>query len=93
VTLNAYLLGGNISFFQSLCVLGYCMFPLVLAALACYFVANSVVRGAAVAAALAWATRASSVFMAELVDPPKRLLAVYPLCLFYALLSWMCFIQ
>ena len=27
VTVNALLLGGNISFFQSVCVLGYCIFP------------------------------------------------------------------
>ena len=93
ITLNAYLLGGKISFFQSLCVLGYCIFPLVLAALACYLVANAVLRGLAVAAALVWATRASVVFMSDLVDAPKRTLAVYPVCLFYALLGWMVFIQ
>lgn len=34
VTLNAQLLGGKISFFQSVCVLGYCVFPLALAAAA-----------------------------------------------------------
>merc|ERR1712039_986704 len=28
VTVNAALLGGKISFFQSVCVLGYCLFPL-----------------------------------------------------------------
>lgn len=32
VTVNAQLLGGTISFFQSLCILGYCVFPLTLAA-------------------------------------------------------------
>ncbi|KOO30731.1 yip1 domain-containing protein [Chrysochromulina tobinii] len=31
VTVNALLLGGNISFFQSVCVLGYCIFPLNIA--------------------------------------------------------------
>lgn len=35
VTLNAQLLGGTISFFQSVCILGYCIFPLTLAAIAC----------------------------------------------------------
>jgi hypothetical protein len=35
VTMNAKLLGGSVSFFQSICVLGYCLFPLVLAAIAC----------------------------------------------------------
>ena len=35
VTVNALLLGGNISFFQSVCVLGYCIFPLNIASLVC----------------------------------------------------------
>merc|ERR550514_907917 len=35
VTINAQLLKGQISFFQSVCVLGYCVFPLVIAALVC----------------------------------------------------------
>jgi hypothetical protein len=35
VTMNAKLLGGSVSFFQSICVLGYCLFPLVLSAIAC----------------------------------------------------------
>ena len=35
VTLNAQLLGGSISFFQSVCILGYCVFPLTLSALTC----------------------------------------------------------
>lgn len=33
VTVNAQLLGGTISFFQSVCILGYCVFPLTLSAL------------------------------------------------------------
>lgn len=35
VTLNAQLLGGSISFFQSVCILGYCVFPLTISAMAC----------------------------------------------------------
>jgi hypothetical protein len=33
VTVNAVLLGGTVSFFQSICILGYCVFPLTVAAL------------------------------------------------------------
>eukprot|EP00659_Diplonema_papillatum_P005387 gene5387-8225_t len=33
VTLNAKFLGGRISFFQTTCTLGYCLFPLVLVGL------------------------------------------------------------
>ncbi|KAL4715473.1 hypothetical protein ACJJTC_009099 [Scirpophaga incertulas] len=35
VTLNCKLLGGNISFFQSVCVLGYCLFPIALSLVIC----------------------------------------------------------
>ncbi|KAL5011766.1 hypothetical protein ScPMuIL_010317 [Solemya velum] len=35
VTLNTKLLGGNISFFQSVCVLGYCVSPLTVALIVC----------------------------------------------------------
>jgi protein YIPF6 len=33
VTINTKLLGGKISFFQCVCVLGYCVFPIVLGAI------------------------------------------------------------
>ena len=36
VTVNTKLLGGHISFFQCICVLGYCVFPIVLASVAIY---------------------------------------------------------
>lgn len=36
VTINTKLLGGHISFFQCVCVLGYCVFPIVLAAVGIY---------------------------------------------------------
>uniref|UniRef100_A0A4W3HEP5 Protein YIPF n=1 Tax=Callorhinchus milii TaxID=7868 RepID=A0A4W3HEP5_CALMI len=35
ITLNSKLLGGTISFFQSLCVLGYCVLPLTVAMIIC----------------------------------------------------------
>ncbi|KAI9620147.1 hypothetical protein KEM48_008264 [Puccinia striiformis f. sp. tritici PST-130] len=38
VTLNARLLGGRVSLFQSICVLGYCLFPLFVAALVALFI-------------------------------------------------------
>lgn len=38
VTLNARLLGGRVSLLQSLCVLGYCLFPLFIAALVALFI-------------------------------------------------------
>ena len=42
VTVNAKLLGGNVSFFQNLCLLGYCIAPLILATGLCMVLRLSV---------------------------------------------------
>jgi hypothetical protein len=42
LTVNVILLGGNIVFFQSLCLIGYCLFPIVIAGIVCTFVKLSV---------------------------------------------------
>ena len=44
LTVNVVLLGGNIGFFQSMCLLGYCLFPMDLAALISAFVSNTIAR-------------------------------------------------
>jgi protein YIPF6 len=36
VTVNGQLLGGRLSFFQSVCLLGYCVFPILISAAACF---------------------------------------------------------
>jgi protein YIPF6 len=89
VTLNAQLLGGRISFFQSVCVLGYCMCPLVLAGALCALSRNGLWRSVVAGVGVAWACRASVVFMRELVPAPRRALAVYPVVLFYLMVAWM----
>lgn len=91
VTLNAQLLGSKVSFFQSVCVLGYCVFPIALASLLCLLNNNTWYRLAVVLCSFVWATRASVVFMSQLVVPERRMLAVYPALLFYAMLCWMVF--
>lgn len=93
VSLNAQLLGGNVSFFQSVCVLGYCIFPLNLAALLCALFDSTVFHLVAVVVAFVWATRASVVFMSQLVAEGRRALAVYPVLLFYIVIAWMIAVQ
>eukprot|EP01068_Selenidium_serpulae_P007392 Selendium_serpulae@DN4696_c0_g1_i2.p1 len=90
VTANAVLLGGKISFFQSVCVLGYCLFPLDIAALVCCFVPASVafVKVILITVALHWCTGASVAFMSELVPDDRKLLAVYPVWMFYVAIAW-----
>ncbi|VDN83027.1 unnamed protein product [Brugia pahangi] len=97
VTLNTKLLGGNISFFQSLCVLGYCLLPPGLAAIICKFIEiNSeqtvflfALRLLVTTAGFIWAIYASMVFISSSQPPRRKMLALYPIFLFYFIVSWM----
>lgn len=98
VTLNAQLLGGTISFFQSVCVLGYCVFPLDVAALivvttSSVGASHILLRLPIVCVGFVWATRASVVFMARVIAPERKALAVYPVFLFYTFISWLVLLQ
>ncbi|KAI0775165.1 Yip1-domain-containing protein [Trametes elegans] len=94
VTVQAKLLGGRVSFFQGLCVLGYCVAPLNVAALVSTFVHLIYVRAPVALAAWAWCIWASVNFLdGTKIEAQRILLAVYPLLLFYFVLAWMIIIQ
>ncbi|PPQ90812.1 hypothetical protein CVT25_012132 [Psilocybe cyanescens] len=94
VTVQAKLLGGRVSFFQGLCVLGYCVAPLDIAALISCFVRIIWIRAPVALLAWAWCIWASVNFLdGTKIDQPRILLAVYPLLLFYFILAWMILIQ
>jgi len=93
LTLNAKFLGAEISFFQSVCVLGYCIFPILIGAVGITvveflfelpFIINMGICGFA----FFWAFVSSVGFMGQLVPEDKKVLAVYPVLLFYLSLSW-----
>ena len=42
--MNVVLLGGNIGFFQSMCLLGYCLFPMDVAAIVTACTTNMIAR-------------------------------------------------
>eukprot|EP00542_Grammatophora_oceanica_P013555 CAMPEP_0194047642 /NCGR_PEP_ID=MMETSP0009_2-20130614/25091_1 /TAXON_ID=210454 /ORGANISM="Grammatophora oceanica, Strain CCMP 410" /LENGTH=240 /DNA_ID=CAMNT_0038693311 /DNA_START=25 /DNA_END=744 /DNA_ORIENTATION=- len=94
VTVNAQLLGGTISFFQSLCVLGYCNFPMTMAALVIGLVKLTPMKHWVwldliwLGLGWLWATRASSVFIAMYIPASRRFLATYPVLFFYVFLGW-----
>ncbi|CAD8118514.1 unnamed protein product [Paramecium sonneborni] len=91
VTLNAQLLGGKVSFFQSVCLLGYCVFPINIEAIIIAFFGSYLpflVKLIPVFLCFAWSAYSSVGFMASLVPPHKKKLAVYPVFLFYLFLSW-----
>jgi hypothetical protein len=93
VTVNAQLLGGSISFFQSVCILGYCVFPLTLSAIVCtifsWMVSSILLKFLVVGAGFVWSTRASVVFMQQVIHEERRTLAVFPVFLFYTFIGWM----
>merc|ERR1719316_1476448 len=90
VTINAQLLKGQISFFQSVCVLGYCVFPLVIAALVCSLLPTGmqIIKVILVVLGFTWATGASVGFMSECLPEDRRALGVYPVWLFYVSIAW-----
>jgi len=94
VTIQAKLLGGRVSFFQGLCVFGYCVAPLNIAALVAVFVRLIYVRAPVTLAAWAWCIWASVNFLdGTKLEKQRTMLAVYPLLLFYSILAWMIVIQ
>eukprot|EP01013_Petalomonas_cantuscygni_P008869 TRINITY_DN21626_c0_g1_i1.p1 TRINITY_DN21626_c0_g1~~TRINITY_DN21626_c0_g1_i1.p1 ORF type:complete len:201 (-),score=14.11 TRINITY_DN21626_c0_g1_i1:150-752(-) len=87
VTLNAKFLGGNLSFFQIVCVLGYCLFPICVLALICIFIPR-IFRIIPAVVAVGWAVWASHAFFTGAVRAERKALAVYPIFLFYFFLAW-----
>ncbi|KAK4415295.1 protein YIPF6 [Sesamum alatum] len=83
LTLNVLLLGGHIIFFQSLSLLGYCLFPLDVGALICMLKDNVIIKLVVVAVTLAWSSWAAYPFMSTAVNPGRKALALYPVLLMY----------
>ncbi|XP_057535084.1 protein YIP4a-like [Amaranthus tricolor] len=83
LTLNVLLLGGHIIFFQSLSLLGYCLFPLDIGALICMLKDNVIVKVVVVCVTLAWSSWAAYPFMSSAVGPRRKALALYPVFLMY----------
>ncbi|KAL6001957.1 Protein YIP4a [Asimina triloba] len=83
LTLNVLLLGGHIIFFQSLSLLGYCLFPLDVGALICMLKDNVIIKAIVVAITLAWSSWAAYPFMSAAVSPGRKALALYPVFLMY----------
>lgn len=97
VTFNSRLLGGQISFFQSVCVLGYCLTPLTISLLICQVLlflfsqSNFIffLRLLASIGGFLWATYASVIFIGDSQPPKRKALAIYPMGLFYFIISWL----
>ncbi|GAB1601313.1 protein YIPF6-like [Argonauta hians] len=96
VTINSKLLGGNISFFQSVCVLGYCVTPLAIALMICRLIllahqttALFAVRFILIFLSFGWSTFAATGFLGNSQSYNRKALAMYPIFLFYFIISWL----
>ena len=72
-------------------MLGYCLFPLNLAALLNLLIGSYVhvlVKLFYVGVAFIWSTYSSVHFIKEMVPEDRKELAMYPVLLFYLFLSW-----
>ncbi|ELR23960.1 Yip1 domain containing protein [Acanthamoeba castellanii str. Neff] len=91
VSVNAILLGGHMSVFACVSVMGYCLAPLDAAAIACLTWNDPVFRICAVAGGFAWSLFASWGFVVAMMPPDKTgrgLLVSYPVFLFYLFVAW-----
>ncbi|OJI86178.1 hypothetical protein ASPTUDRAFT_114703 [Aspergillus tubingensis CBS 134.48] len=94
VTLQIKLLGGNISFFQSVCIIGYTLFPLVIASLLSAFGLPTIARIPVYLVLIAWSLAAGvSILGGSGVLRNRVGIAVYPLFVFYIAIGCLCFIS
>ncbi|KAJ4166488.1 hypothetical protein NW765_007726 [Fusarium oxysporum] len=94
VTLQIKLLGGNISFAQSVCIIGYTLFPLVLAAMMSALGLHWIARIPIYIVLISWSLAAGvSILGGSGVVKNRVAIAVYPLLVFYLGLGCLCFIS
>ncbi|KJK94034.1 hypothetical protein H633G_02045 [Metarhizium anisopliae BRIP 53284] len=94
VTLQIKLLGGNISFAQSVCIIGYTLFPLVIAGLLSALGLHWIPRIPVYIVLVAWSLAAGvSILGGSGVVKNRVGIAVYPLFIFYVGLGCLCFIS
>lgn len=97
VTLNSKLLDGKLSFFQSICVLGYCILPLTVSAITVKFLGLVLKKGliklivdfVVVSLSFAWAMFAAVCFLKPTNNPGKKIISTYPVGLFYFVIAWL----
>ncbi|RLU16885.1 hypothetical protein DMN91_010954 [Ooceraea biroi] len=88
--------GPLVSFFQSVCVLGYCLLPTAIALILCRIILIAQqttllfsLRFAITLIGFLWATFASVAFLGDSQPSGRKALAVYPIFLFYFVISWL----
>lgn len=91
IYLNNHFLGVKASIFQVFCLLGYCLFPLNIAAIFVSIFNNDIIRIIIVALNCFWAIYSSSDYLKAITTQEQRYLVLYPCILFYLYISWFIF--
>ena len=85
---NITLLGINFSFLQGTSLLGYCVFPLIISALIVRLIGGiKILNFLIVSGSAVWAILSSLGFIISLVEPKRKFLCLYPIILYYSVLS------
>ncbi|ODV60794.1 Yip4p, partial [Ascoidea rubescens DSM 1968] len=94
ISINIQLLGGKISLFLALSSIGYCLFPLDILALVSIFVKWYIVKFILCIVFTSWSIYSCSVALScSGILPNRSFLAIYPVCLCYIALGWMCVVS
>ena len=92
IYLNNYFLGVKASIFQIFCLLGYCLFPLNIAAIIVTLISfNDIIRLIIVSFNCFWSIYSSSDYLKAITKQDKRYLVLYPCILLYLYISWFIF--
>ena len=89
ISFNASFLGGKIGICQMICLLGYCIFPIVIGSIliACLSISQVLIKLIIVSVGFVWSCLASVGFVSGLVEQERKMVAVLPVFLFYLSIS------
>jgi hypothetical protein len=89
ITFNAQFLGAKIGICQSICLLGYCVFPILIGAIINRLIGKklAVVKVIVIALAVIWSCFSSVGFVSSLTTPQKKFITTYPIFLFFISLA------
>ena len=91
ITVNAKLLGGNVSFFHCVCTLGYSLFPMNVSAMLCIYLKaklSFMTSCMVVLGAFLLSFKAAALYMEALIHSEKKGLSLYPIFLFYIYIAF-----
>lgn len=89
LTLNARLLGSKVSLFQNVCVIGYCLFPLIVSSMFMGIaMLPNIIKFFVNIACVVWSIKCSMKPISYFMSDDKKWLVVAPIILFFLFLDW-----